>query len=60
MSHLYCIEDIYKAILGGLEPMVTIDDAIRATELVLGTYASSDMDEVFDMKKVVTTEETTT
>jgi len=38
MSHQLIIKDIYESILETRDPMVTLDDAIRATELVLQCY----------------------
>lgn len=38
MSHQLIIRDIYQAILSSGKPMVTLMDAIRATELVLLSY----------------------
>ena len=38
VSHKHIIKDIYDSIRQGKEPMVTIDHAIRATELVLLCY----------------------
>lgn len=38
MSHQLIIKDIYESILENRDPMVTLDDAIRATELVLQCY----------------------
>lgn len=38
MSHQRIIQDIYDAILNKRKPMVTIESAIRATELVLLSY----------------------
>jgi len=38
MSHQLIIHNIYEAILSGGKPKVTLDDAIRATELVLFAY----------------------
>lgn len=39
MSHQLIIQDIYKAIVTNSKPSVTLKDAIRATELVLLSYA---------------------
>lgn len=41
MSHQLIVRDIYQSISEGNQPKVSLDQAIRATELVLGTYESS-------------------
>lgn len=40
LSHKYCIDNIYKAIMGTEPLKVTLSDAIRATTLVLASYES--------------------
>ncbi len=50
MSHQLIIEDIYRGIMEDKAPQVTLDAAIRATELVLGSYESSTSGLAYEMK----------
>lgn len=46
VSHKQCIKDIYEAILDKRPPLVTLEEAIRATKIVLAIYESSLKDKV--------------
>lgn len=47
MSHRKCIENIYSAIKDGHPPMITLNDAIKATELVINAYISSGQQDTY-------------
>lgn len=51
VSHKAIIANIYESIIEGTKPMVTLEYAIKATELVLATYESSLNDSVYLINK---------